>query len=138
MTDEQRVVEVRRLHPVRVLLVSQDRRFLRAAGLLLSRRGYLVEEAEQVAELAQRIERQRTNVVVLDASNSLTIAARAAAAVDALTSRVGIVTVSEYPESTGLQSVDVVPKWEGHRLVEAVEHAYPRTQARESRTVAAG
>jgi hypothetical protein len=138
VAPEQRPVEVRRLHPTRILLVSQDRRFLRSAGVMLSRRGYEVEESERVSELANDIERQRANVVVVDATNSLTIAAQAAAAINALASRVGVVTVSEYPDSTGLQSIDVVPKWKGHRLVEAVEHAYSGIESQGARTLACG
>jgi CheY-like chemotaxis protein len=96
--------------PGRVLLVTTDRRFRALASTLLSQRGYAVivsRGSEDVSELA---ERERADVVLLDATASLTAVARQSARLGSLPTPVGVVTVSG--ESAGsLAALPVLAKW---------------------------
>lgn len=94
----------------RVLLVTTDRRFRALASTLLSQRGYTVivsRGSEDVSELA---ERERADVVLLDATASLTAVARQSARLGSLPTPVGVVAVSG--ESAGsLEALPVLSKW---------------------------
>lgn len=96
--------------PRRVLLVADDRRFRALAGTLLTRRGYSVAVCARGEDLAQAAVREAADVVVIDASASLTAAARAAARLGALSRPVGIVAVSA-DAHCGLAALPVLPKW---------------------------
>src|SRR5919197_5495625 len=61
--------------PIRVLLGSRDDRFLRLAGFLLTRNDFAVESTKRLASAVEYVERHGTDVVVLDASDSLSEAA---------------------------------------------------------------
>jgi len=107
----------------RVLLVADDRRFRALASTLLSQRGYSVSvclRGEDVTELAVR---EAADVVVIDASSSLTAAAHEAARLGSLTPPVGIVAVSA-DSHAGLATLPVVPKWSPfEELFGAIERA---------------
>lgn len=95
---------------MKVMVLSSDRRFREIASLLLARRGCDVTLGKDGRKLAERLEREYTDVVVIDAERSLAAAARIAAAVDALSYPVGIVVVNDQPEAD-LTKFQTVPKW---------------------------
>ena len=77
---------VRRLHPMRLLLVSDDRSFCGVTSLLLERNGFTVKTTGhaapiRVAELARE---HRADVVLVDQALSRPPAARVVAALDRL------------------------------------------------------
>jgi CheY-like chemotaxis protein len=96
--------------PIRVLLAAGDRRFRALAATLLSRRGYAVSVCARTSDLVEVARREAADVVVLDASASLTAAARDAARLSALEPPVGIVAVSG-DAHPGLAALPVVSKW---------------------------
>lgn len=98
------------LTSMQVMVLSSDRRFREIASLLLARRGCDVTLGKDGRKLTERLERERTDVVVIDAERSLAAAARLAAAVDALSYPVGIVVVNDQPEAD-LTKFQTVPKW---------------------------
>lgn len=107
----------------RVLLAAEDRRFRALAGTLLTRRGYTVHVHARGETLAAAAVRTGADVVVIDASASLTAAALEAARLGALSRPVGIVAVSGDPH-TGLTALPVLPKWSPFEaLLAAVERA---------------
>lgn len=107
----------------RVLLVARDRRYRAVASTLLSRRGNTVLDCgwgEDVAEIALR---EQIDVVLFDASASLTATARDAARLAALDPPIGIVAVSEEAQP-GLAALPVLPKWTAFEEVfAAIERA---------------
>jgi CheY-like chemotaxis protein len=108
----------------RVLLVADDRRFRALASTLLSQRGYTVSVCVSRADVAELAVREAADVVVIDASASLTAAAREAARLGSLTPPVGIVAVSA-DSSLGLATLPVLPKWSPFdALFAAIERAY--------------
>jgi DNA-binding NtrC family response regulator len=111
--------------PLRVLLVSRDRRFRSVAATLLERRGMSVAIGQPTGRLAELARRERAEVVVLDAGRGLTDAAHEAAEIEALLPKVGVVVVGEQSAS-GLSSMPVLAKWglfDG--LFSAIELARP-------------
>lgn len=77
---------VRRLHPMRLLLVSDDRSFCGVTSLLLERNGFVVRTTShaapmRVAELARE---HRADVVLVDEASSRPRAARTVAALHQL------------------------------------------------------
>jgi CheY-like chemotaxis protein len=116
---------VRRLHRIRVLLVASDRRYLHVAALLLTRRGCDVATAETGRDVVALVDRHRSNVLVVDATNSVTAAARTIAAVAAMPVAPHILAVSDSDGGSTLQSLHLLPKWTGlDRLIDNVESAY--------------
>lgn len=93
-----------------VFVISGDRRFREVAAVLLERRGCEVATGDGTGGLARRLEREEIEVVVIDASRSLSTAARMAAAVQAMSRHVGIVIVEDQPKPT-LPKLHTVPKW---------------------------
>lgn len=109
--------------PMRVLLLSADRRFREALSLLLTRRGCEVSLATGALALDRRLERERIQVVVIDAGGSLAAAARTVAAVQAMSRAVGVVVVEDNPVPV-LPALRAVPKWGAFaELFAAVEQA---------------
>lgn len=107
----------------RVLLVSDDRRFRALASTLLSQRGYSVSVGLRGEDVAALAVREAADVVVIDASSSLTAAAHEAARLACLTPPVGIVAVSA-DSHAGLATLPVVPKWSPFEaLFDAIERA---------------
>jgi DNA-binding NtrC family response regulator len=110
---------------MRVMVLSSDRRFRQVVSLLLERRGCAVSVGQGRGTLAERVDRERTDVVVIDACRSLAAAARMRAAVDALSRPVGVVIVGEEDQSELLELQEIVAKWGPfEQLFEAVERSY--------------
>ena len=93
-----------------MLLVARDRRFRAVASTLLSQRGYTVLIGGPDDDIAELALRESAEVVLLDASASLTAAAREAAKLGSLWPPVGIVAVSAETQC-GLAALPVLPKW---------------------------
>ena len=112
----------------RLLLVASDRRFRAMALVLLSRRGYSVAVGhpdEEVTELASRV---GAEVVVFDATASLTVAARQAARLSGLVPPIGIVAVSGNHQDQ-LAAMPVISKWNSFdALLDAIEQARGATR----------
>lgn len=102
---------VTQLRPIRVLLVGQDRRFTRAARMLLARRGCEVSSIERPSELLETVEDRRSDVVVLDGSNSISATAKAVAALEALPVPVSSMIVYEGGGEDPLRQLRLLPKW---------------------------
>jgi DNA-binding NtrC family response regulator len=107
----------------RVLLLAHDRRFRALACTLLTRRGYSVAVCSREDDLTAAAVRESAEVVVIDASASLTVAARLAARLGALHPPVAIVAVSAN-STQGLAALPVIPKWSPvEALSDAIERA---------------
>ena len=112
---------LRRLH---VLVATTDARYARVACFLLERAGFDAESCREEETLA-RVESNRRDVVVLDASRSFGAAARLRAALVVRHRHVAVVLVSDSPRA--FASFGVLPKWHrGETLTEEVERAYLR------------
>lgn len=100
---------VRRLRPLRVLLVSRDRRFIRVTSFLLERRGYDVLQVSS-PDVVEAAVRSRADVVVLEPEPSRAMSARAIAALAALPTPPGIVMIENggHEEAPGTSAVT---KW---------------------------
>jgi hypothetical protein len=108
--DHALVGEIRAPGAPRVLVVGADRRFRSVAAALLTQRGVAVTLREQMTDVAELAERDRAEVVILDAGISLTAAAYEAAQIEKLEPRVGVVVVGDEPESD-LSAMPVLAKW---------------------------
>ena len=71
---------VRSLRPLRVLVAARDERFNRVAGFLLARRGFDVEILRRPSAVLDTVSPTGIDVVIVDASDSVSDAARAVAA----------------------------------------------------------
>ena len=98
--------------PIRVLLGTRDEQFLRLAEFLLTRNGFAVETTKKIASAVDLVWRQRLDVVVLDASDSLSEAARTAAAIEALHPQVGVLIVCDDERPKPATGLAVMEKWE--------------------------
>ena len=109
----------------KVLLVGTDRRFRSVAATLLARRGCEVSVSERIVGVAELAQREGVDVVVLDAGALPTAATLAAAELDMLEPRVGVVLVSG-EEQTGVPTTRVLEKWgEFDALFGAITQARP-------------
>ena len=116
---------VRRLRPIRVLLVGRDRRFLRTAAVLLRRRGCEVTSIERPSDLLETVEARRVNVVVLDGTDSISATARAVATLEALPVPVSSLIVYEGTDKDPLRQLRLLPKWGAFEEIAAeVERLY--------------
>jgi CheY-like chemotaxis protein len=107
----------------RVLLVGDDRRFRALASTLLSQRGYSVSVGHRGDDVVKLAVREGVDVVVIDASASLTAAAHEAARLGCLTPPIGIVAVSA-DSHAGLATLPVLAKWSPFEaLFGAIERA---------------
>jgi DNA-binding NtrC family response regulator len=110
--------------PMRVMVLSTDRRFREVVSLLLERRGCAVSLGEGAGTLAERVDRDRIGVVIIDAEQSLATAARTAAAVQAVRRPVGVVIVGDETQNKLLR-LQAVAKWGSfERLFEAVKRSH--------------
>ena len=110
----------------RVLVVATDRRFRAVTSALLTQRGCEVSVYPTRGDIRAQASRDHVDVVVLDATASLTTAARTAARLQTLRPKVGLVAVSSDPRDR-LDALPVIPKWgsvEG--LYRAITDAHPR------------
>jgi len=98
--------------PIRVLLGTRDEQFLRLAEFLLTRNGFAVETTKKIASAVDLVWRQRLDVVVLDASDSLSEAARTAAAIEALHPQVGVLIVCDDERPKPATGLPIMEKWE--------------------------
>ena len=98
--------------PVRVLLATRDDQFLRLAEFLLTRNGFAVESTKKIGEVVDLVWRQQLDVVVLDATDSLSEAARTAAAIEALHPRVGVHIVCDDERPKPTTGLPILEKWE--------------------------
>jgi uncharacterized protein len=98
--------------PIRVLLGTRDEQFLRLAEFLLTRNGFAVETTKKIATAVDLVWRQRLDVVVLDASDSLSVAARTAAAIEALHPQVAVVIVCDDERPKPATGLPIKEKWE--------------------------
>ena len=128
----------RRLHPIRVLVVTPDRRFQRAATVLLAHSGCEVEAVQSVHAMVDAVNRQSSHVVVLDATASVANAVRAIAAADAFSMPVEVVLVADAPDEISTRALRVHQKWNGEELVAEVERAYAGTRVGGRGTLALG
>lgn len=97
-----------RQSPMRVLVISRDRHFRSVTSMLLSHRGFSVTTTAKAVRVAEVVSRERADVVVVDAGESIT-SAQAVAEVGALARRVGLVVVDDAPAR--LQRLPVLAKW---------------------------
>lgn len=95
----------------RVVLAARDRRFLRVTSFLLAREGFLVNSTRKLEDLLGLVQRHRPDVVILDGMDSLTMAARALAEIEALPYSVAVLVVAEVPEASSPRTVRLLHKW---------------------------
>jgi uncharacterized membrane protein (UPF0127 family) len=107
----------------RVVVASRDRRFAKLMRFVLDRHGFEVVTASR-DDLLELLERERANVVVLEASGSLVAAGQAAAAAKALHPEIEVVVVSEGGARGEQTTFRVFDKWDGmNDVVETVSRA---------------
>jgi len=102
---------VRPLRPLRVLVAARDARFNRVAGFLLARRGFDVETLRRPSAILDTVSRTGVDIVILDASDSVSETARAVAALDALHPHVTAVVVADEPAEADGGTLRILPKW---------------------------
>jgi DNA-binding NtrC family response regulator len=103
---------VQAIHRLHVLVAAQDRRFQRMAGFLLARAGLKVSVLRKVSDVLPTVERNRPDVVILDATGSLSEAARTVAVVEALHAGTTVVLVAEDDHIPEVTNLHVHPKWD--------------------------
>jgi hypothetical protein len=118
----------------RVLIVASDRRFRAVTAVLLTRRGCSVTVSERMAEVAELVEQQATDVVLLDAGALGDAVAPKVAEVEMLAPRIGVVIVAEGPHGS-FSAAQALPKWGPfEELYGAIDRARPgRADRRSSR-----
>jgi uncharacterized membrane protein (UPF0127 family)/CheY-like chemotaxis protein len=100
------------VRPIRVLLATRDDDFMRLAHFLLTRNGFTVETTKKVSQAVDLVGRYWLDVVVLDASESLSEAARTNAAIEALHPQVSVLLVSDDERPKPNAALQVADKWE--------------------------
>jgi uncharacterized membrane protein (UPF0127 family) len=98
--------------PIRVLLGTRDEEFLRLAQVLLTRNGFAVESTKKIVNAVDLVGRQRLDVGVLDASDSISETARTVAAIEALHPQVGVLLVCDDERPRPTTGLEIVEKWE--------------------------
>jgi DNA-binding NarL/FixJ family response regulator len=98
---------------------------MRVASFLLGRNGFAVSGATRFADLMDAVERERADVVVLDASGPERWPIRAAAALGHNGAGVAVLVVADDLES----SPGALPKWGSFdRIVDAIHRAHAHTE----------
>jgi uncharacterized protein len=111
--------------PIRVLLATRDEDFLRLAQFLLTRNGFAVESTRKVVNAVDLIGRERLDIVVLDASESMSETARTVAAIEALHPRVGVLLVSDDERPKPTSGLQIAEKWEAmETLTDDIRRSY--------------
>jgi uncharacterized protein len=100
------------VRPIRVLLATRDDDFMRLAHFLLTRNGFTVESTKKISQAVDLVGRYWLDVVVLDASESLSEAARTVAAIEALHPQVSVLLVSDDERPKPNAALKVADKWE--------------------------
>jgi uncharacterized membrane protein (UPF0127 family) len=107
----------------RVLLGTEDDRFLRLARFLLTRQHFQVQSTKRLARTVDLVERHHPSVVVIDATGSLADAARTVAAMEALHPHVAVMVVCDGEPPRWTTGLKVTEKWEAlETLTEDVRH----------------
>jgi len=101
-----------RAQPVRVLVSTSDEKFLRLTRFLLTRDHFQVESTKRVAKTVDLVSRHHSDVVVIDATESVTDAARAVAALEALHPDARIVVVYDGEPPRWTSGLKVAEKWQ--------------------------
>ena len=111
--------EERRL---RVAVATSDARFLRVATFLLERHGFGVDARRNPTELLELVGRHRADVALIDATGSLTSAARVTRAIEGLDPTVGVVVVAERNGAEAPRHLPVIDKWASFdSIIERIE-----------------
>jgi uncharacterized membrane protein (UPF0127 family)/CheY-like chemotaxis protein len=111
--------------PIRVLIATRDDDFTRLAHFLLSRNGFTVETTKKMSQAVDIVGRLWMDVVVLDASDSLSEAARTVAAIEALHPQVSVLLVSDDERPKPNAALQVADKWEAmETLTEDIRRAH--------------
>jgi PleD family two-component response regulator len=105
------IQNVRPLRPLRVLVAASDARFGRVAGFLLARRGYEVEILRRPSTVLDAVSRSSVDVVIVDATDSISQTARWIAALEALHPHLTIVVVADDPSQADGGNLRILPKW---------------------------
>jgi uncharacterized membrane protein (UPF0127 family) len=117
-----------RLRPLRILIISSDRRFRTVMSLLLARRNCSVTTTANAGRVGEMIARENTDVVVIDIGELQTAAT--IATVGTLARPVGVVLVAD-ETSLNLSSAPAMAKWGPFGgLMEAIERADANRGAR--------
>jgi uncharacterized protein len=95
----------------RVLLGTSDDRFLRLARFLLARDDFDVEATKRLSKTVDLVERHGSDVVVIDATDSLADAARTVAAVEALHPGTAVMVVCDGEPPRWTTGLKVTEKW---------------------------
>jgi PleD family two-component response regulator len=111
MEERADIRNVRSLRPLRVLVAGRDARFGRVAGFLLARRGFDVEILHQPSKVLDAVSRTGVDVVIVDASDSVSEAARTVAALEALHPHLTVVVVADDPADADGATLRLLPKW---------------------------
>jgi CheY-like chemotaxis protein len=101
---------VRRIRPPRVLLAMRDRRFMRVTAFLLERRGYAVVQ-EGGSNVVDAAHRSRVDVVVIEGEASRGTSARTLAALTALPTTPGLISIVDGEAGEQLAGVPAIAKW---------------------------
>jgi uncharacterized protein len=111
--------------PIRVLLATRDDDFTRLAHFLLTRNGFTVETTKKMSQAVDIVGRLWMDVVVLDASESLSEAARTVAAIEALHPQVSVLLVTDDERPKPNAGLKVADKWEAmETLTEDIRRAH--------------
>ena len=122
--DNGNRTNVLRLQPLRVLLAGRDRRFLRVTSFLLARRGYEVSQAT-LGTVLETVERERSDIVLLEPGESKAAAARTVTALPLTTASPALLLIADgNDERDGWKGLASVDKWTPiEDLVMAIETA---------------
>ena len=119
------------LHPIRVLLVGGDARWLRAVDFLLTIRGYETRRAPRASSLTREATRFDADVVIVDAARGFAQAARRAAELTATVADVGVVLAVERKPPRPSERTRFVEKWAPFEaLAGAVEQVWAELPVR--------
>jgi PleD family two-component response regulator len=111
MEERADIRNVRSLRPLRVLVAARDARFGRVAGFLLARRGFDVEILHRPSNVLDAVSRTGVDVVIVDASDSVSEVARTVAALEALHPHLTVVVVADDPADADGATLRILPKW---------------------------
>ena len=105
------ISKVRSLRPLRVLVAARDDRFARVSGFLLTRRGFDVETVRFPSRVLETLARAEFEVLILDASESFTEAARLVGTLEALVPHVTVLVVADPAPEEDETVFRILPKW---------------------------
>jgi DNA-binding NtrC family response regulator len=102
---------VRPLRPLRVVVAAADPRFGRVAGFLLARRGFEVELLRRPSNVLDFVFEKGADIVILDATDSLSEAERSLAAIEASHPHVTVILVADEGSEPQYGTQQILPKW---------------------------